>query len=272
MKQETTYTWGRDGSAGAHHTGFLVLQRTHQLLLLELSLLLTFQSFSVFRVGLLSISGSVVRGCTGNGGLTVGCHGRGWRGDRGIQRGGNGSWGGNLGDNRWRGYAGNGVGDRLRFLRHLCLLLGLLRALEVGSINGELNGLGGGSSPQVIHSGLQSLLPSVKVHAGQLSVGRGLKVDIQALTLADEGTTISSEIENLLLTNLPDSLVDRLDIVWNTRNALDRTVISDDHVLHVLVPETKVNELFEEPGANNLELPSEDTTSVNIAGSKRSSG
>jgi hypothetical protein len=89
---------------------------------------------------------------------------------------------------------------------------------------------------------------------------------VQALALTDEGPTISGEVENLLLTDLPDSLVDRLDIIWNTRNALDRPIVSNDHIFHVLVPEAKVDEFFEQPRANDLELPSEDTTGVNIAG------
>ena len=91
-------------------------------------------------------------------------------------------------------------------------------------------------------------------------------MDVQTLALTDEGTTVSGEVENLLLTDLPDSLVDRLDVVRNARNALDRPVVSNDHVLHVFVPEAKVNELFEKPRANNLELPSKNTAGVNIAG------
>jgi hypothetical protein len=38
----------------------------------------------------------------------------------------------------------------------------------------------------------------------------------------------------------------------------------DDHVLHLVVPETEIDELAEEPRANDLELPSEDTTRVDI--------
>ena len=42
----------------------------------------------------------------------------------------------------------------------------------------------------------------------------------------------------------------------------------DDHVFHGVVPQTKVDELAEEPGADDLEFASEDTTSANVAGGK----
>ena len=42
----------------------------------------------------------------------------------------------------------------------------------------------------------------------------------------------------------------------------------DDHVLHGIVPETEVDELAEEPGADNLEFTSKDAASVNVAGEK----
>ena len=42
----------------------------------------------------------------------------------------------------------------------------------------------------------------------------------------------------------------------------------DDHVLHGVVPETEVDELVEEPGADNLEFASKDTASVNVARGK----
>ena len=41
-----------------------------------------------------------------------------------------------------------------------------------------------------------------------------------------------------------------------------------NHVLHLVVPETEINELAEEPWANNLEFSSEDTTGIDIAVSK----
>jgi hypothetical protein len=88
---------------------------------------------------------------------------------------------------------------------------------------------------------------------------------IQALALANERTTIGGHLENLLLRDLPDGFVDRLDIVGDTREVLDRTLVGDDHVLHAIVPETELDELLEEPGTDDLEFASEDTSGVDVA-------
>lgn len=49
------------------------------------------------------------------------------------------------------------------------------------------------------------------------------------------------------------------------RTILDGTVVSDDSVLHRVVPQTTVDEVAEEPRVDNLELSSEDTARVDVA-------
>lgn len=41
-----------------------------------------------------------------------------------------------------------------------------------------------------------------------------------------------------------------------------------NHILHLVVPETEINELAEEPWANNLEFSSEDTAGIDVAVNK----
>lgn len=90
-------------------------------------------------------------------------------------------------------------------------------------------------------------------------------MNIHTLTLADERSTIRSQFEDLLLRELPDSFVNRFYIFWNTWDVLYRAIVRDDHVLHPVVPEVEVDELLQQPRADNLELSSKDTTSVNVA-------
>lgn len=90
-------------------------------------------------------------------------------------------------------------------------------------------------------------------------------MNVQTLALANEGTTVGSEVENLLLGDLPDSLINSLDIIGNLGNVLDRTVVGDDTVLHFIIPETTVNKVTKEPRADDLEFTGKDTTSVNVA-------
>lgn len=87
---------------------------------------------------------------------------------------------------------------------------------------------------------------------------------IQGLTLADESTTVGGEVEDFLLTDLPDGFIDRLDVVRDTGDALDRTIVSNDNVLHLVTPETAFNEVLKQPGTDDLEFSGQDTTSVDV--------
>lgn len=75
----------------------------------------------------------------------------------------------------------------------------------------------------------------------ELSQRGCLQVDVQTLTLTNESAAVSSEIEDLLLADLPNGLVDGLDIVGDRRNILNRTTVRDNHVLHLIVPELELN-------------------------------
>ena len=67
-------------------------------------------------------------------------------------------------------------------------------------------------------------------------------MNIQTLALTNKGTTISSEVENFLLTNLSYGFIDSFDIVWDVGDVLYRSVVSDNHVLHIIIPKTNVDE------------------------------
>ena len=90
-------------------------------------------------------------------------------------------------------------------------------------------------------------------------------MNVQALRLANVRATISSEINDFLLRDLPDGLVDSLDVVRDVGNILNGTIVRNDHVLHAVVPEAEVYELAEKPGAHDLEFTSEYATGIDIA-------
>ena len=90
-------------------------------------------------------------------------------------------------------------------------------------------------------------------------------MNVQTLTLADEGATISSKVKDFLLTNLPYGFVDSFDVVRNVGDVLNGSIVSNDRVLHIVIPKAKINKFTEEPGTDNLEFTCEDTTSVDIA-------
>jgi hypothetical protein len=83
--------------------------------------------------------------------------------------------------------------------------------------------------------------------------------------LADVGTEIGGEIEYCFLGDLPDGFIDCLDVVRDSRDGFNRAVVEDNQILQLVVPETEVDEFAEKLGADDLELPSEDTTRVDVA-------
>ena len=102
------------------------------------------------------------------------------------------------------------------------------------------------------------------MHTGELAERRRLEMDIERLGLADVGTTIGSEVKDLLLGDLPDGLVDGFDVIGDAGNILDGAVVRDNHVLHLVIPQTEIDELAQEPWADDLEFSSENTAGVDV--------
>jgi hypothetical protein len=142
------------------------------------------------------------------------------------------------------------------------LFLCLLQRALVGS---KLNSLRHGSRTKATHSGLQPLLPPIEMHTRQLAKSRRLQTSVQTLTLADEGTTISSEVEDFLLTNLPHGFVDSFDTVRDVGDVLYGSIVSDGRVLHNTISKANVDEFMKEPWTDKLEFTCKDTMSVDVA-------
>lgn len=107
------------------------------------------------------------------------------------------------------------------------------------------------------------------MHTGQLPECRRLQVHVQTLALTDVRAAVGREVEDLLLADLPHGFVDRLDIVGDAGDVLNRAIVRDDHALHGIVPETEINELAEQPRADDLEFTSEYTTGIDVARKKK---
>ena len=64
------------------------------------------------------------------------------------------------------------------------------------------------------------LFPAIEVHAGQFAVVRLCDVDVQGLALVDVGTAIGGHLEYRLLGDFPHSLIQLLQIIWNSFDVL----------------------------------------------------
>ena len=58
----------------------------------------------------------------------------------------------------------------------------------------------------------------------------------ETLALANKCATVSNKVQNLLLADFPNGLVDGFDVLGDSGDVLHRSVVSDDHVLHVVIP------------------------------------
>ena len=63
----------------------------------------------------------------------------------------------------------------------------------------DLDGVDGWSRPQVVHSGLQSLLPGVEMHGSELAEIRLGNVNVEGHRLIDVSATIRRHVDHFLL-------------------------------------------------------------------------
>ena len=145
-----------------------------------------------------------------------------------------------------------------------CLLLGVGGKLFL--VDSELNGIGLGSRSKVVHTSLESLLPGVEVHRSQLLGGRIGNVNIQTLTLANVWRTVGGQVQDDSLRNLPDSLVDVSEVLWDFFNLLDGSTVRNDLVAEGLVPDSEGSKITQQVLVDDGEFSGQDTSVVNVGG------
>src|SRR5690606_10512219 len=124
---------------------------------------------------------------------------------------------------------------------HVGLVL-LLDSIQVWSrsflllFNCKLDGVGSCFCSQIIHSCLQAFFPCIEVHRSELAEIWFLNMDVQALALADISSPIGCHIQYCLLRDLPNSLVQVLDVLRDFRDILNRAIGHDQFVLHIVIP------------------------------------
>lgn len=115
-------------------------------------------------------------------------------------------------------------------------------------------------------------LPSVEVHAGEFTIVRLSNMNVERLALVDVSSTICSHLQDSLLRDLPDCFIELLQICRDSFNILRKksgarspmkrseqthlslqlnfylygAVLSNQLVLHVLVPQTSFCEVLEQ--------------------------
>ena len=89
-------------------------------------------------------------------------------------------------------------------------------------------------------------------------------MDVEWLGLVNEGSTVGGLLDDILLRDLPDSLVKLLDFVRDRGDVLDASVSGDDVILEVIRLDAELCEVAEEVLVDHLELPAEHPLGVEV--------
>lgn len=132
------------------------------------------------------------------------------------------------------------------------------------NVDSKLDGVTRGARTEVVLPCLQTLLPGIEVHRGHLGEVGLRHVHIETLRLADVRSTSNGTVEENFLGDLPNSLIEELDICWDALDLLDTTVEGEHSVLNIRVPKTQLDQIIDEVGIHADELTSQYTSCINI--------
>mmetsp|Transcript_43526 Transcript_43526/g.93229 ORF Transcript_43526/g.93229 Transcript_43526/m.93229 type:complete len:535 (+) Transcript_43526:75-1679(+) len=154
------------------------------------------------------------------------------------------------------------LGDSLLFSRFL-LLGGLGSILDLVHIDCELDGIDSCLGSQVVHACLQSFGPAVEVHGGQLGMSHVRHVDVQRLRLIDVDATVSSHVDDHALLDLPDRLVELLQVLRHL-HVLNAAVVGDQLRSKVLSPQVASDQVTQQVLVDLDELAGQDSPDVQV--------
>ena len=102
------------------------------------------------------------------------------------------------------------------------------------------------------------------MHGRQLAGGRRIYKEIEGLRLADICAAVGCHIDDITLFDLPDGLVDLLDVLRDLIDVLDRAIVEDDLVLHVIVPEIEIDQVFQQMFVHYHEFTAEYPADIDV--------
>mmetsp|Transcript_5523 Transcript_5523/g.7783 ORF Transcript_5523/g.7783 Transcript_5523/m.7783 type:complete len:590 (-) Transcript_5523:355-2124(-) len=133
-------------------------------------------------------------------------------------------------------------------------------------VHGELDGVRFGERAQVVHAGLEALLPGVEVHRGESGSGGLGHVDVERLRLADEGPAVRRLVDDGLLLDLPHRLVQLLDVLRDHSHLLHAAAVRDDLVAHLRRPQSLLHQLLQQVLVHHRELAGQHAAIVHVRG------
>jgi len=83
---------------------------------------------------------------------------------------------------------------------------------------------------QVVHAGLETLIPRMEMHGRERSVRGVFHPQVHALTLTDKRTPIRSHVDHVAHGYFPRNLVLVAHVLWNLRQMLYAALVCNDTV------------------------------------------
>ncbi len=87
---------------------------------------------------------------------------------------------------------------------------------------------------------------------------------LRELALADICAAVGSHIDQVALFDLPNSFVDLFDMIRDAFDLLDGTVKRDDPVLHIIIPQSQLDQVFQQVLVHYYKFSAQYTTNVDI--------
>lgn len=92
------------------------------------------------------------------------------------------------------------------------------------------------------------------MHRSKLAEIGFSNVNVQRLALVDESASIGGHFNNDPLRDFPNGLVQPLHFSRYGRNVLNRAIVRDYCVLHLLIPQTRFGQVSQQMVIDNLNL------------------
>jgi len=89
-------------------------------------------------------------------------------------------------------------------------------------------------------------------------------MDIKTLTLINKRTSSTSKVQNRFLTNFPGSSINLLDIIRNTLDLLDTSIVGHNLVSDILIPNVQFHQIFDQMFVHANELTGQSSSSIKI--------
>mmetsp|Transcript_39014 Transcript_39014/g.91260 ORF Transcript_39014/g.91260 Transcript_39014/m.91260 type:complete len:642 (+) Transcript_39014:465-2390(+) len=102
------------------------------------------------------------------------------------------------------------------------------------------------------------------MHRRELGVVGVRHEDVEALALVDESAAVGGHVDQRAHLQLPAGLVERLEIVGDLRDVLDRTIVRDDLVADVVCPQALLHEVAQQVLVDDGELAGEHAPRVDV--------